>query len=89
MANKDVALLLTDSDLAATFADAATAAQFPPIFTVDQAAALLQIPKQTIYDWSSRGRLGSCSRKVGKHLRIYRDKLLLLVFNRGVNHDES
>lgn len=50
-------------------------------------SSLLHVPKGTIYDWSSRGRLKSCARKVGKHLLFYRDKLLLLVFNQGINNE--
>ena len=81
MAKKDDRLHLTAKDLAATFADPLCAAKYPPILTIDEAAALLQIRKATIYDWSSRGLLKGCARKVGKHLRFYRDKLLLHIFN--------
>jgi excisionase family DNA binding protein len=55
------------------------------VLTVDQAADLMQVPKKTIYDWSSRGLLRGCGRKVGKHLRIFRDKFLLHIFNEGLN----
>lgn len=86
MAAKDDYTLLTAKDLAQTFADPAWAMKFPPFLTVDQAAELLQVPKGTIYDWSSRGLLVGCARKVGKHLRIYRDKFLLFTFNKRINH---
>ena len=59
----------------------------PPVLTVDEAAALLRVPKQTIYDWT-RGLLKGCGRKVGKHLRLFRDRLLLKVFNEGLAHME-
>jgi excisionase family DNA binding protein len=83
MAAKD-SLNLTAKDLAAAFADPQSAARFPPVLTVDQVAELLQVPKLTVYDWRSRGLLQGCCRKVGKHLRFYRDKLLMLIFNEGL-----
>jgi excisionase family DNA binding protein len=85
MAGKDDSLRLTAQDVASTFADPVWGAKFPPVLTVDQAAELLQLPRQTLYDWSSRGLLRGCCRKVGKHLRFFRDRFLLLVFNEGLN----
>ena len=81
---KDEGLKLTDRELAATFADPGVAKKFPPILTLKQAAELLQVPPATIYDWRSRGLLRGCCRKVGKHLRFYRDRLLQKVFNEGL-----
>lgn len=86
MASKDDSLKLTAQDVANAFADPLWAAKFPPVLTIDQAAELLQIPKQTLYDWSSRGLLRGCCRKTGKHLRFFRDKLLFLIFNEGFDH---
>ena len=85
MVSKDDSLHLTARDLAATFGDPELAAKYPPILTIDEAAALLRIPKATIYDWNSRGLLRGCCRKVGKHLRFFRDKLLLQIFNEGIH----
>ena len=48
-----------------------------PRVTVAQAADLLQVPAQTIYDWSSRGLLAGSRVRVGRHLRLVRDRLLL------------
>lgn len=72
---------LTAKDAAALFADPHLAAQYPPILTADQAAALLQKPKQTIYDWSSRGLLDGCKARMGRNLRLHRDRLVRLFFN--------
>jgi excisionase family DNA binding protein len=83
----DGSLKLTDKEIASPFAVPVWAERFPPILTVDQAADLLQVPKQTIYDWRSRGLLGSCCRKVGKHLRFYRDRLIEKAFNEGITND--
>src|SRR5438874_7891337 len=52
---------------------------------LDQAAALARVPKQTLYSWSSQERLRGCSRRVGKHLRILRDRFVRLLFNEGIN----
>lgn len=78
-------LKLTDREIAAAFSEPRWVEKFPPILTLKQAAELLQIPLQTLYQWRSRGLLGHCSRKVGKHVRIYRDRLLKQVFNEGID----
>ena len=75
------ALNLTAREIAAAFADPHWAARYPPILSVEQVAAMLQVPKQTVYDWSSRGQLKGCSRKIGKYLRFFRDRLLTHFFN--------
>jgi len=67
------------------FADPTAAAKFPPLLTVDEAAQLARVPKQTVYGWSSQGLLKGCSQKVGKHLRILRDKFILKIFNEGLH----
>jgi excisionase family DNA binding protein len=67
---------LTIKELGQIFGDSPWAERFPPILNVDQAADLLQVPKQTIYDWSSRGLLDGCKARIGKHLRLFRDRLL-------------
>ena len=76
-------LRLTDKEISAPFSDPLWAERYPPVMTLDQAAEMLQLPKGTLYDWRSRGLLGSCSRKAGKHVRFFRDRLLRLIFNEG------
>lgn len=76
-------------EIRATFADEASSAAFPPILTVQQAARLMQVPVATLYDWSSRGLLDHCARRVGKHLRIFRDRFVQNAFEKGVRQDES
>jgi len=76
---------LTASELAAAFSDPAIAAKFPPVLTTDQAAALLQKSPATLYDWHSRGLLRGCCRRVGRHLRFFRDRLVLQAFNEGIH----
>lgn len=81
MTNKDDHLNLTDKEILQSFADPLWSAKFPPVMSVEQAAELLQVPVATIYDWRSRGLLDGCCRKVGKHLRFLRDRLLKQIFN--------
>jgi excisionase family DNA binding protein len=85
MRDKDVGLDLTAGEIAAPFSDPVSSARFPPILTTDQAAELIGVPKSTLYDWSSRGLLKSCSRRVGKRLLFYRDRLVRHVFNGSSN----
>ncbi len=75
---------LTTAELKAAFQDPAWSTRFPPVLSVEQAAELLQVPKATIYDWSSRGLLSPCACRAGKHLRIWRDRLLSIVFEGGL-----
>ena len=70
---------LTAAQAAALFDDPAWAAKYPPLLNIDQAAELLQVPKATIYSWSSQGLLGGCKTRAGKHLRLLRDRLLQLL----------
>jgi excisionase family DNA binding protein len=82
-------LRLMSEEIDALFADADWATKFPPILTVSQAAELLQVPVRTIYDWSSRGLLKHCSRRVGRHLRFVRTRLVESAFNKGLTHEKT
>lgn len=87
MATADDRLNLSSKEIAAAFADPAAAEKFPPVLTVDQAASLAQVPKQTIYAWHSQGLLTGCCRKVGKHLRFFRDRYIDKLFNKGLSSE--
>jgi hypothetical protein len=80
----DSSLRLTDKEIALSFSDPLWAERFPPVMSVPQAAELLDVPVATIYDWRSRGLLGKCSRKFGKHVHFFRDRLVQQVFNEGL-----
>ena len=54
--------------------------RFPPVLNAAQAAELLQIPIKTLYEWSSRGYLRGCSRRRGKRLFFWRDRLIRELF---------
>lgn len=84
MAAKNGNLRLTAQEVAKAFLDPVWASKFPPILSVEQAAQLFQVPVGTIYAWSSRGLLKGCCRRVGKHLRFFRDRLVLHVMNEGI-----
>ena len=83
MRKRDNGLGLTATEVASPFWDAELARRYPPIMTAQQAAELLQVPLSTIYDWSSRGLLKTCARRLGKRLRFHRDRLVLTAFNKG------
>ncbi len=85
MRKKHPAIGLTKAEISAMFASGYWAEKFPPILDLETAAALLGVPRATIYDWSSRGLLKGCARGVGKHLRIVRDRLIHRIFNEDFN----
>ena len=87
MSGHKESLKLTSTELSAPFVNTEWGTRFPPVLTVDQAAELLQVSKNTIYDWSSRDLLRGCGRRAGKHLRIFRDRLLQKVFNEGLKNE--
>lgn len=72
----DNGLDLSAKEIAAFFSEPAWASRFPPILTIAQAAELLQVPIETVRSWRSRGLLDSCSKRVGKHVRIFRDRFI-------------
>ncbi|MGL4465335.1 MAG: helix-turn-helix domain-containing protein [Planctomycetia bacterium] len=57
------------------------AAKFPPILSPQSFARLLGRSTKTVYEWIARGRLDGAYRKRGKHVLIWRDKALDLIFN--------
>jgi excisionase family DNA binding protein len=86
MAKDDGGLNLPPQELEDAFAAGPWAEKFPPVLTTDQVAELLQVPIGTLYDWSSRGLLKGCCRRVGRPLRFYRDRLLRRIFNEGIEN---
>ena len=80
-------LKLSDREIAALFSHPVDAERFPPLLTFDNAAELLQVPVGTLRDWRSRGYLTGCCRKMGKHVRFLRDRLVHKVFVEGLRDD--
>ncbi len=66
---------LSQSELQTTFG------HLSPVLSVSQAAAALNVPIKTIYEWSSQGRLDACARRRGKRLLILRDKFFQEIFD--------
>lgn len=77
-------LKISQQEITRAFLSGDWATRYPPLLSIDQAAELLQVPKATIYQWRSEGRLTGCVQRVGKHLRFFRDRLALRVMNQGV-----
>lgn len=74
-------LRLDQSEISTALAIGDWASRFPLILNVDQAAELLHTKKQTIYAWSSQGRLEGCAFRAGKRLCLWRDRLIELATN--------
>ncbi|WP_298865608.1 excisionase family DNA-binding protein [uncultured Gimesia sp.] len=77
-------LKITQEEVTRTFSTGEWAVKYPPILTVDQAAELMCVPKATLYQWNSEGKLTGCVQRVGKHLRLFRDRLILKLMNKGI-----
>lgn len=71
---------LSTAEIQQAFADGSSV-PFPPILSVDQLAELLQISTKTVYEWIAKGRLDGAFRKRGKHLLIWRDRAIDILFN--------
>ncbi len=55
--------------------------QVPPILSPAQLADLLQVSVKTIYEWIAKGRMDGAFRKRGKHILLWRDRALDILFN--------
>jgi hypothetical protein len=71
---------LKNSEIQRAFA-VGVGSQFPVILSPTQFAKLLQRSPKTIYHWIAAGRLDGAFRKRGKHLLIWRDRALAILFN--------
>lgn len=71
---------LRKEEIARPFGGAGSDA-YPVILSPDQLAALTGLSVKTIYEWIAKGRLDGAFRKRGKHVLIWRDRALDLLFN--------
>ena len=55
--------------------DALEGSEWPPILTLEQAAALLKLKPKTLYRHLSEGRYASAVKR-GKPVRFWRDRLI-------------
>ena len=71
---------LSKDEIQRAFSGAAADA-VPPILSPAQLAELLGLSVKTVYEWIAKGRLDGAFRKRGKHVLIWRDRALDLLFN--------
>jgi excisionase family DNA binding protein len=71
---------LQPEEIAAAFQGPARLA-FPVILTPAQLAQLLGLSIKTVYEWIAKGRLDGAFRKRGKHVLIWRDRAIDILFN--------
>jgi len=71
---------LTPEEIAASF-EGPDGTRFGPILTVPDFAELCRLSSSTIYEWISRGHLKGAVRKRGKHVLIWRDRAMRILFN--------
>ena len=72
--------ILQSDEIAAAFQGPA-GSQFPVILNPAQLADLLGLSVKTVYEWIARGRLDGAFRKRGKHVLIWRDRVIDILFN--------
>ena len=56
-------------------------AKAPVILNPTQLASLIGISPKTVYEWVAKGRLDGAYRKRGKHLLIWRNRAIDILFN--------
>lgn len=61
--------------------DGADGARVGPILTLAELAEVIRVSPKTAYEWIAKGRLDGAFRKRGKHILIWRDRVLELLFN--------
>lgn len=71
---------LTAADLSRPFGGD-LAVRYPPVLSPRQLADLLGKSRKTVYDWLARGRLDGAARRRGKHVLIWRDRALEILFS--------
>jgi excisionase family DNA binding protein len=70
---------LSKDEIARAFAGAAGACR--AIVSPAQLADLTGLSVKTIYEWIGKGRLDGAFRKRGKHVLIWRDRAITILFN--------
>lgn len=71
---------LSKEEIARAFSGAA-GESCPAILSPAQLAALLGLSVKTVYEWISKGRLDGAFRKRGKHVLLWRERAVDLIFN--------
>lgn len=55
--------------------------KYPPLLLIHEAAEIARVPKQTMYDWSSRGLLDALKVKRGRRVLFLRDAFIRYVID--------
>ena len=71
---------LSKDEIARAFSGTAES-PYPVILCPRQLADLVGLSVKTIYEWIAQGRLDGSFRKRGKHVLIWRDRALEILFN--------
>jgi excisionase family DNA binding protein len=71
---------LTPREIREAFAED-TGAAWPVILSPSQLANLVGLSTKTIYEWLTKGRLDGAYRKRGKHVLIWRDRAIQILFS--------
>jgi excisionase family DNA binding protein len=71
--------IVTREAIAEAFAKAGQADRL--VISPEELAAIVGVTKKTIYLWIAKGRLDGSFTKVGKHILIWRDKAIDILFN--------
>ena len=69
------------TEISEAFAHAPGAHIPPPIVSPTGLAEVLGLSVKTVYEWIARGRLDGAFRKRGKHVLIWRDRVIEEIFN--------
>jgi hypothetical protein len=56
-------------------------ADVPVIVSPAQLGGLAGVPTKTVYEWLAKGRLDGAFRRRGKHVLIWRDRAIDILFN--------
>jgi excisionase family DNA binding protein len=78
---------LTPDEVDLAYGDQSNAVAYPNILTVKQFARMFQVNNSTAYLWIAQGKLDGAVTKVGKHRRIWRNRVVTMLFNKGISNE--
>jgi excisionase family DNA binding protein len=80
---------LTVQEIQLAFDEEAVRKESPPILSPEQFARLFGISVSTAYHWIALGRLEGAVTRIGKHRRIWRNRAIEMLFNKGQAKDTT